>query len=115
VDLQLEYGAAKDFRDENGWTPLFIASLKGHAQVVKTPINAGTDINFQNVQVIILPSPETDGCVVFSRCDSVDCTHPIFANVCLMIWQFGSTPLMEASKRNHIEVIELLLNADANK
>jgi len=32
-----------------------------------------------------------------------------------MIWQFGSTPLMEASKRNHIEVIELLLNADANK
>lgn len=115
MDLQLEYGAAKDFRDENGWTPLFIASLKGHAQVVKTPINAGTDINFQNVQVIILPSPETDGCVVFSRCDSVDCTHPIFANVCLMIWQFGSTPLMEASKRNHIEVIELLLNADANK
>jgi len=67
VDLLLEYGAAKDFRDENGWTPLLIASLKGHAQVVKTLINAGTNINFQNVQVIILPSPETDGCIVFSR------------------------------------------------
>ena len=81
-------------QDEYCYTSLCAACQFGHAQVVKTLIENGADVNYQT-QVGIL------------RVSLCTCTMAVFL-------QGGKwTPLLLASYNNHTDVLELLINHGA--
>ena len=44
MKLLLEYGADKEAKDKDGWTPLIFASWNGHTEIVKLLLEYGADI-----------------------------------------------------------------------
>jgi ankyrin repeat protein len=45
VDTLLAAGAHRDPKSNTGWTPLIVAAINGHSEIVKSLIAAGADIN----------------------------------------------------------------------
>ena len=43
--LLAEDGVDVNQADKNGWTPLYVASEKGHTEVIKVLLHAGADVN----------------------------------------------------------------------
>jgi len=81
-----------------GSTPLIIASRKNRREIAKVLIEAGADVNLSDC------SQRDD---IFDAATNGE-TSPIPAGI------NGETPLIEASRYGHVEMVSLLLNADAD-
>ena len=108
VCLLLKYGARINHQNENGLTPLMLATLGGHEQVVQTLVTAGADINIQESEgwTALMIASENGQTQVIELVKE----HAHFN----IQTNDGWTALMIASLNGHIKVIELLIKTGAN-
>ncbi len=109
VALLITAGAKVNKANEDGETPLLVASRLGRTEIVKLLIAAGADVNKAN---------EDDGCtplhlaVYPGRTEIVKLLIAAGADVNKAA-KNGSTPLHVASYNGHTEIVELLKAAGA--
>ena len=110
VALLITAGADVNKDDEDGETPLVVASRLGHTETVKLLIEKGADVN----------KADEDGstplhlAVYPGRTEIVKLLIAAGADVNKAAWN-GSTPLLVASYNGHTEIVELLKQAGAKK
>ena len=106
----LYYGADPSSRSADGVTPLASAAAQGHAGVVKQLLRAGAACNV----IALSGAPALNHACARGRLDVVNLLidHP---GVQLDITtDAGDTPLHAASMRNHVDIVQRLLEAGAD-
>ena len=110
IPALLATGTSPDAKDDDGTTALMFAANFGYAEIAKTLIHAGANINASRKVYGLTPL------MLASNAKQVDVMH-------LLIDQGvdvnstnedGSTALMAAVFKGHLEVVEVLLAAGAD-
>ena len=110
VALLITAGADVNKADEEGETPLVVASRLGHTETVKLLIEKGADVNRADedgsTPLLLAAYP--------GRTEIVKLLIAAGADVNKAAWN-GGTPLHLASYNGHTEIVELLKQAGAKK
>jgi hypothetical protein len=105
----LDKGADMNMPDREGFTPLSIAALYGHAYTVKFFLDKGADINaINNFGATPLFTAASKG-----QIEIVKILVGRGANID-MASRYGTTPLLIAAEYGHIDVVEFLITKGAN-
>ncbi|MDR2011000.1 MAG: ankyrin repeat domain-containing protein [Bacteroidales bacterium] len=99
-----------DFTDDDGVTPLMLASQSGHAFTVKYLVSKGADVNLKSYEHKI--SPLTSA----AKNNHLDIVEILYQNGADIntIDAYGRTPLHYSVAFGHIEIIKLLLSYKAD-
>ncbi|KAJ3278641.1 hypothetical protein HDU79_001389 [Rhizoclosmatium sp. JEL0117] len=122
-----------DVCDEDGWTPLHLATLKGSTEVVKVLLKYGADVNAvailkrtplhcasRSVALLVLDLGKTVArdaiCPMPLLNIAINLTHSLVEQGAILEQKMylEGTPLFVASKENQLEPARLLLKSNAN-
>ncbi len=111
VRAELAYGCPVDLKWMRDFTPLQIASLEGHLEVVALLIEHGADINFRDGDTGMAPLHNASIRGHLEICELL-LAHGAQVNV---IAEDGSTPLIDAASNNDdvVPVTQLLIERGA--
>ena len=107
VELLLTHGADSNKQDEKGCTALFLAATNGHLQIVELLMEHGADVNIGTKNGI---TPLRIACsngkkeIVKYFIDSNKIRNEIYNLI-----EIHRTPLLAATRSNHLECLQLLL------
>jgi len=110
IALALEAGINPDLTDENGRTPLMLASFNGHTEIAERLLEAGARVDLRD---------STNRTAFMFACTGpnlklVTLLHRRGANVNDIDSHESWTPLMFAAAEGHRDVVQYLLNNGAN-
>jgi ankyrin repeat protein len=109
--LLLDHGADPNLRDFRGWNAMIKASCYGRIEIIRLLLDHGIDPNFQDY----------DGCTVLMMASGgrghIDMVRLLLDHGADPNLQnkYGQDALVWASKRGHIDVVELLKAAVWNR
>ena len=120
VDALLEANANPNLCDEDGVSPLNIASRGGHhVGIIRKLLQHNADVNHDNIGIWNSSTALMSACKLNLREDVVDVVDALLEananpNLCD---ENGDTPLIIASQRGHVGIVRKLLqhNADINQ
>ncbi|MGB7922728.1 MAG: ankyrin repeat domain-containing protein [Pyrinomonadaceae bacterium] len=109
INSLIAEGADVDARSEDGWTPLMLATIKGHTEVVLALLKQGADVNARNKKgwtalmfAVSMGDLETMRALLAGRAE-IDARD-----------NDGKTALMQATGENNIESLRVLIEAQAD-
>ena len=111
VNAIIARGADVNTRTEDGWTPLMLATIKGHTEIVQALLKQGADVNARNKKgwtalmfAVSMGDIETMRVIIDGNAE-IDARD-----------NDGKTVLMQATGENNIESLRVLLEhgADVN-
>jgi excisionase family DNA binding protein len=109
VNALIAQGAQVDARTDDGWTPLMLATIKGHTGIVEALLNKGADVNARNKKswtalmfAVSMGDIDTMRVLLAGGADINARDHD------------GKTVLMQAAGENNIECLKVLLDHEAD-
>jgi len=115
VKILLEQGADPDIHDDQGNTPLIWATQRNNTKLLKILLENGANINIKNhdgMTALDLALYGTQSC---NNQAIVDLLKKATEKVNSYISTNGCTSLISAAKNNNLEMVQMLLNAGADK
>ena len=108
VQCQVDAAADLNAKNDRGRTPLRLAGIKGHAEVIRLLLNAGADVDEpEDNGITPLFGPALNGHLEAAK---ILLAHGANVNAALTSGDFaGTTPLHDAANNGHLEIVNLLL------
>ena len=108
VQCQVDADADLNAKNDRGRTPLRLAGIKGHAEVIRLLLNAGADVDEpEDNGITPLFGPALNGHLEAAK---ILLAHGANVNAALTSGDFaGTTPLHDAANNGHLEIVNLLL------
>jgi excisionase family DNA binding protein len=110
INALIAAGADVNTRTEDGWTPLMLATIKGHTEVVLALLKQGADVNARNKKgwtalmfAVSMGDLETMRALLAGGRAEIDARD-----------NDGKTALMQATGENNIESLRVLIEAQAD-